>query len=111
MRLKAKALVARAEAMVRAIVAKAPAKASWAELWNLGELPLGGSIRLWADDGPSTVAQQAKAVEEEDTQTVLGGLYQHRNIPRMYHNRTVPGGLYQHRNIPRMYHNRQRVEL
>jgi hypothetical protein len=107
MRLKVKALAARAEATIRAIVAKA----SQVELWNLGELPLCGSTRPWADDGPSTVTQQAKAVEEEDTQAAPGGLYQHRNILRMYHNQTIPGGLYPHRNILRMYHNRQMVEL
>ena len=29
----------------------------------------------WANDGSSTMAQQAKAVEEEDAQTAPGGLY------------------------------------
>jgi hypothetical protein len=83
---KAKALAARAEATVRATVEKARRRLPGQRLWNQGELPLDGSTRPWADDGPLTVAQQAKAVLEEDTQTAPGGLYQHRKIPRMYHN-------------------------
>jgi hypothetical protein len=53
--------------MVQAKVAEDPAEAPRVEAWNLGELPLVGSTGPWAGDGPSTMAQQAKAVEEEDT--------------------------------------------
>jgi hypothetical protein len=42
---------------------------------NLGELLLNGSTGLWASDGPLMVARQAKAVEEEDTQTTPSNLY------------------------------------
>ena len=72
------ALVVRAKAMARASEAKD------GKLWlrlperrpqNQGKPPLSGITGSWADDGSSTMAQQAKAVEEEDAQTAPGGLY------------------------------------
>jgi len=41
---------------------------------NQGTPPLDGITGPWADDGWLTMAQQAKAVEEEDAQTAPGGL-------------------------------------
>ena len=53
----------------------APAKASQVKAPEPEQAPLGGITGPWADDGSSTMAQQAKVVEEEDAQTTPGGLY------------------------------------
>jgi hypothetical protein len=61
---------------LRTTEAKAPAKASLVEAPRTQESsPLGGSTGSWADDGLSTVVQQAKTLEEEDNQTAPGNLY------------------------------------
>jgi hypothetical protein len=72
MRPEAKAFAIWAKASIRVTKAKALGRRPR----NLEDLPLGGSAGPWANDGPSTVAQQAKAVEEEDTQIAPGGFYQ-----------------------------------
>ena len=74
----AEALVVRAKAMARASeakVGKLRRRLPGRRPRNQGKPPLGGITGPWADDGSSMMAQQAKAVEEEDAQTALGGLY------------------------------------
>jgi len=76
-RSRAEALATRAKAMARMPEAKAGKlrrRLPGRRPRNSGKPPLGGIIGPWADDGSSTVAQQAKAVKERRYPNCAGGL-------------------------------------
>jgi anti-sigma factor RsiW len=72
---KAKALAIQAEVTFQASVRGSWRRRLRQRFQEPGELPRGRGDGSWAADGLTVAAQQAKAVEEEDTQTTPDGLY------------------------------------